>query len=143
MLLALPQTAQAQGSAGDISGGYRLIHGADETFSVGWYADVLGNITDSFGVVGDVAGHYKSVDETENIGGVQVNVSGNLRLHTFRGGARLTWRRNPRITPFVQALVGLAHGSAEFEGSATVGARPSPWANRKRSASLPPISAAA
>jgi len=123
LLLALPQSAQAQGSAGDISGGYRLIHGADQTFSLGWYADVLGNITDSFGVVGDVAGHYKSVDETENVGGVQVNVSGNLRIHTFMGGARLSWRRNPRITPFVQALVGLAHGSAEFEGSATVGGR--------------------
>ena len=123
VLLALPQPARAQGPAGEISGGYRLIHGADETFSLGWYADVLGNITDSFGVVGDVAGHYKSIDETRSAGGIQVNVSGDLRIHTFMGGARLTWRRNPRITPFVQALVGLAHGAADVEGSATVGGR--------------------
>ena len=121
LFMATPPPASAQASAGEVSAGWRLLHVEDETFSAGWYADALGNITDSFGVVGEVAGHYKSVDESESFGGVQVNVSADLRIHTFMGGVRFSWRRNPRITPFAQVLIGLAHGSAEVEGRSTIG----------------------
>lgn len=117
----VPQLASAQVPAAEISAGWRLLHVEDETFSAGWYGDALGNITNSFGVVGEVAGHYKTVDESESFGGAQVNVSANVRVHTFMGGVRFSWRQNPRITPFAQVLIGLAHGSADVEGRTTIG----------------------
>jgi opacity protein-like surface antigen len=122
LLSMFPAVARAQ-NTGELSAGWRLLNVEQETFTAGWYADVLGNITDAFGVVGEVGGHYKSFDETRFIAGAQVQVSADARVHTFMGGARYTVRRNPRLTPFVQALVGLAHASVDVEGSATVAGR--------------------
>ena len=122
-VIALPHPAQAQNNAGELSAGWRLLNVEEETFIGGWYADVLGNITPSFGVVGEVAGHYKSLDETRTVAGIQVSVSGDARVHTFMGGVRYTVRQNPRIIPFAQALVGLAHGKLDISGSTTVAGR--------------------
>lgn len=122
-LIALPHPAQAQTGAGELSAGWQLLNIEEETFPGGWYADVLGNITPSFGVVGEVSGHYKSLDETRTVAGIQVSVSGDARVHTFMGGVRYSIRQNPRIVPFAQALVGLAHGKLEISGSTTVGGR--------------------
>ena len=122
LLLLAPQLGSAQTPPVEVSAGWRLLHVEDETFSAGWYADALGNITNSIGVVGEISGHYKSVDESMTLGpGAQVNVSADLRVHTFMGGVRFSWRTNPRITPFGQVLIGLAHGSADVEGTTTVG----------------------
>jgi opacity protein-like surface antigen len=75
-------------------------------------------------VVAEVAGHYKSFDENQSVGGVQAAVSADARVHTFMGGARLSVHQNPRITPFVQALVELADGAVDAEGSTTIAGRP-------------------
>jgi opacity protein-like surface antigen len=118
-----PQPANAQTPAVEVSGGWRLLHVEGETFSAGWYGDALGNITNVLGVVGEISGHYKHREETTSIGGIQVTASGDARIHTFMGGVRFSWRTNPRIIPFAQALVGLAHASLDVEGSTTVGGR--------------------
>ena len=123
LLLAIPQPARAQNGAGEFSAGWQVLHFEEETFSRGWYADVLGNLTDSLGVVGQVSGHYRTIDETRLAGGVPVDVSADLRIHSFMGGVRFSARQNPQIVPFGQALFGLVHGSASIEGSATVGGR--------------------
>ena len=124
LMIVLPATAQAQTSAGEFSAGWRVLNVEEETFTKGWYVDAMGNVTNWFGVVGEVAGHYKDIDQTRSpVPGVQVNVSADLRVHTFMGGVRVSARRNPRLVPFVQALFGLAHGSASAKGSATVAGR--------------------
>ena len=120
-LMVLPQPARAQNSAGELSAGWRVLNIEEETFTAGWYADVVGNITNTFGVVAEVAGHYKSFDETRSLGGLQLTVSADARVHTFMGGVRFSVPQNPRITPFVQALVGIAHGAVDAEGSSTFG----------------------
>lgn len=120
-LMVLPQPARAQNSAGELSAGWRVLNIEEETFTGGWYADVVGNITNMFGVVAEVAGHYKSFDETRSVGAIQVAVSADARVHTFMGGVRFSVPQNPRITPFVQALVGLAHAAVDAEGSSTFG----------------------
>jgi hypothetical protein len=122
-LMVLPQPALAQTGAGALSAGWRVLNIEEQTFTAGWYADVVGNITNTFGVVAEVAGHYKSFDETRSVGGIQVAVSADARVHTFMGGVRFSVPQNPRITPFVQALVGLAHGAVDAEGSTTIGGR--------------------
>jgi len=124
LMIMLPSTAHGQTSAGEFSAGWRVINVEEETFTKGWYVDAVGNVTSWFSVVGEVAGHYKSIDETEfPVPGVQVNVSADLRVHTFMGGVRVNALRNPRLVPFVHALFGLAHGSASAKGSTTVAGR--------------------
>ena len=71
-LMVLPQPALAQTGAGALSAGWRVLNIEEQTFTAGWYADVVGNITNTFGVVAEVAGHYKSFDETRSVGGIQV-----------------------------------------------------------------------
>jgi opacity protein-like surface antigen len=123
LLLASPQPARAQINAGEFSGGWRLLHFEEETFILGWYADVLADLTDSWGVVGEVSGQYKTVDETRMVAAVPVSVSTDLQIHSFMGGIRYSAQQNPQIVPFGQALFGLARSSASIEGSATVGGR--------------------
>jgi opacity protein-like surface antigen len=121
--LAIPQPARAQNNAGEVSAGWQVLHFEEETFSRGWYADVLGNLTDSLGVVGQVSGHYRTIDETRAVAGVPVSVSADLRIHSFMGGMRFSARQNSQIVPFGQALFGLVNGAASVEGTATVGGR--------------------
>jgi opacity protein-like surface antigen len=123
LVFAMPQPARAQNNAGEFSAGWRVLHFEEETFSRGWYADALGNLTDSLGVVGEVSGHYRTIDETRVVAGFPVNVVADLKIHSFMGGIRLSARQNPQIVAFGQALFGLVHGSASFEGSTTVGGR--------------------
>ena len=92
LLIMHPQTAGAQNN-GELSAGWRVLNVEEQTFTGGWYADVLGNVTDTFGVVGEVAGHYKSFDESRFVSGIQVDVSADARVHTFMGGARYTLRQ--------------------------------------------------
>jgi opacity protein-like surface antigen len=123
MLLAIPQPVRAQDNTGEFSAGWRLLHFEEQTFGLGWYADVLANLTDTLGVVGEVSGQYKTSEETRMVAANLVSVSTDLRIHSFMGGIRFSARQNPRIVPFGQALFGLVHGSASIEGSTTVGGR--------------------
>jgi opacity protein-like surface antigen len=122
-VLAIPYSARAQNNTGEFSAGWRVLHFEEQTFILGWYADVLGNLTDSLGVVGEVSGQYKTLDETRMVAATPVDVSTDLRIHSLMGGIRLSARQNPQIVPFGQALFGLVHGSASIEGSANVGGR--------------------
>jgi len=115
--------------AGEVSAGWRLLtipdtfgFGDSQTFPLGWYADVSGNLTRMFAVVGEVSGNYKSFDDDAQLGS-QVDVSVNVNIHTFMGGVRLSARQKPRFVPFAQALFGLARPSASVEGHATLAGR--------------------
>lgn len=87
----------------DVSGGYSYLHVGDsdelEHVPAGWYADVVGNLTPMLGIVGQVTGNYKSVDDV------------NFKFHSFAAGARVSGNAGT-VTPFGQVLVGL--GRATF-----------------------------
>jgi opacity protein-like surface antigen len=120
--LAAPCSAQNM-PRGEISGGWQLFHTEEQTLYAGWYGDVVGNLSNMVGVVGEVSGAYKSVEETRLVQAVRVQASGDLSVHSFMGGLRLNARQNPRIVPFGQITVGGVRGKATFEGSTTVGGR--------------------
>jgi len=107
--LAAPAWAQDVPAA-EISGGYNLLKFTDETLPGGWYADVAGNATSMFGIVGQVSGNYKSVDV--------LGVSVDTKVHTFMGGARVTARVNSPLSGFAQVLAGAARadGSSDLSG---------------------------
>lgn len=113
----------------EFSAGWRLLNIPDavgtesETLPLGWYADVAGNLTPMFAVVGEVGGNYKNFDDVLAQLGANVNVDVNVNVHTFMGGVRFSARQNPAFTPYVQALFGLAHAKSDVEGQVTVGGR--------------------
>lgn len=126
LLLALPVSSAAQGTPrAEFSAGWRLLHamGVDdepgETFPVGWYADIAVNVTDAIALVGDVAGAYKTVEESISEGGIRFEASAGVKIHTFMGGVRFSARPNPRVTPFAQVLFGVARGDVNVEASGT------------------------
>jgi hypothetical protein len=65
---------------------------------------LAGNVNRWFGVVGDFGGYYSS----------PLGVS--LDTYTFLVGPRFSLRRNGKVTPFVQVLVGGAHLAAGTDG---------------------------
>jgi hypothetical protein len=111
-ILAVAVPARAQGV--EISAGYNYLHIDVEenepedlaNFPLGWYADVAGNITSMFGVVGQITGNYKSIDAG---GGIDVDT----KIHTFMGGVRAGGGVS-NVRPFGQVLFGVAN--AKFDG---------------------------
>jgi len=131
VILGCAATASAQNvAAGEFSAGWRLLNipdafgaGDSQTLPLGWYADVSGNLTHMFAVVGEVSGAYKSFDQGDNQFGTRVDVNVDLNVHTFMGGIRMSARQQPRFVPYAQVLFGLARGSGTVKGQATVAGR--------------------
>lgn len=125
-LVACPTPASAQ-DRGDFSAGWRLLRvdaeDFEETFGAGWYADVAVDLMPMIAIVGDVAGAYKTLEETRTVAGVRVSATADVNIHTFMGGMRFSARNVPRFAPFGQLLVGGVRGSFEAEGSTTVAGR--------------------
>ena len=112
VLLSLaPSRAIAQTKSLEISGGYSFLHETDLSVPVGWYASGGGYLNNWLGIVGEVNGHYKTV----SVSGIDAKTN----IHLFGAGPKFALRRNPRFTPYVQALfgVGRAGVSASVPGS--------------------------
>jgi outer membrane protein with beta-barrel domain len=132
-VLGFSATSHAQTvPSAEFSAGWRLLNIPDaigtesQTLPLGWYADVAGNLSSTFAVVGEVAGNYKNFDDVLAELGANVNVDVNVNVHTFMGGVRFSARQNPAFTPYVQALFGLAHAKTDVEGQVTVAGRTVP-----------------
>jgi len=131
VLFGVASSAAAQQvPTGEFAAGWRLLHvpdsfeeGDSQTLPLGWFADISGNLNRVFSVVGEISGSYKTFEESFAEGGVNVNVTADLKIHTFLGGIRFSGRQNPKFVPFAQALFGVARGSVDVEGKATVGGR--------------------
>jgi Outer membrane protein beta-barrel domain len=130
-VLGFSASAHAQTAPrAEFSAGWRLLNIPDavgtesETMPLGWYADVAGNLTRTFAVVGEVGGNYKNFNDVLAELGANVNVDVNVNVHTFMGGVRFSARQNAAFTPYVQALFGLARAKSEVEGQVTVPGRP-------------------
>jgi len=102
---AAPAAAQ---SNNDVSVGYsflRLMEGGDGlNIPAGWNVSFAGGVSDVVSLVGDLGGHYKSIE------------GDSVRIHTFQGGVRFHGRRASNVVPFGQVLVGGAYGSGGGEG---------------------------
>lgn len=87
--------------------GYAYLHDEELSlgFPVGWVASVAGNATSWLSLVGEVGGSYRN----DTIGDADLK----LRVHAFTAGPRLAVTSNAPISPFVQLLVGVAHGAVD------------------------------
>jgi hypothetical protein len=114
---ARPAAAQDAPKA-DVSVGYNWLTlkptgESDWTkFPNGWYFDVAGNLHSNVGIVGQVTGNYKTIDED--------GTDFKVKIHTFMAGVRGS--SAGRVRGFGQFLVGAAkvNGSAAgFSASET------------------------
>jgi hypothetical protein len=101
-IISVATPVLAQERAGDVAIGYSVLHDSDaeETFPMGWLFAGGVNLGSNVALVGEAGGNYKTVD----VLGTDVN----LRVHTFLGGIRVQ-NHQPKVMPFGQVLVGLAH----------------------------------
>jgi opacity protein-like surface antigen len=121
--LAVPASAQTVPKV-ELSGGYQFLNfslsGVNEAMPAGWYFDVAGNLTSMLGVVFQVGGNYKSLEESASIGGITARATADFKVHDFLGGVRLNLRSNKAIVPFAQVLAGGFNGSVKASASATI-----------------------
>jgi len=111
LLLAVGAPAMAQDTPGvEISAGYAYMRDKelDESFPLGWYADIAGNLSPWLGLVGEVGGSYKRFTDVD---GTRLTFS----VHTLMGGVRLA-RRGGGATAYVQVLAGAARASISGGG---------------------------
>jgi opacity protein-like surface antigen len=112
----------------ELSGGYQFLNfsveGEGESMPVGWYFDVAGNLTPMLGIVFQMGGNYKSIDESVTVGGITVAAEADLKVHEFLGGVRLNLRSDSPIVPFAQVLAGAINGSADVTASTTIPGMP-------------------
>ena len=94
----------------EIFGGYSYADAEVSNISKGWNGAVTGNITNWFGVVGDVSGHYNSQNTVGIEGETVTNVETKIHVHTFALGPQFTVHIG-RVAPFVHLLAGVAHTS--------------------------------
>src|SRR5262245_40014956 len=91
-LSALPARAADTGLAGssEIAGGYSYIYDSDSSTGIpaGWFFSAGTHLSDTFAVVGDISGNYKS--ETVVSGGATATAS--MNVHTFLAGPRAVGR---------------------------------------------------
>jgi hypothetical protein len=109
LALIAAETAAAQPSRFEVSGGYQTTRVADQTLPIGWSADIATNLNRIWSVVGEVSGAYR-IEQDEDLG-----VDVKLSVHSLGTGARWSRRVAPRFVPFLQVLVGAARISAHTE----------------------------
>ena len=127
LLVSAAAPASAQDAPnGEFSAGWKMLHamdvfaGVDQTVPKGWYADLSANLSNSFAIVGEISGAYKTYEQSVTQLGIRIDASANVSIHTFMGGLRVS-KRTPKVVPFAQVLFGAAVVGASVEGSATVG----------------------
>jgi Outer membrane protein beta-barrel domain len=103
----------------EVSGGYTFLDDVSGTplpepnTLNGWAASVGGYFNDSFGVVAEVGGSYAT-----SIGArVGVPTPSRRMEYSVMGGPQFVSHQNPKVTPFVQVLVGAARQNGGAFGS--------------------------
>lgn len=84
----------------DFGGGFQFMrdHDAEGNFP-GWFGQVAGNVTPTFGIVGEVAA------------GTRTYMDADVAVYSFMVGPRFSAPRSASLIPFVQVLFGAARGS--------------------------------
>jgi hypothetical protein len=78
---------------------------------LGWNAGVTANITNNFGITGDVSGYYRTIE-----GDLDGDTKASAKIHSFLGGPRFSGS-GEKVRPYAHALfgVGKINGSAEVD----------------------------
>jgi opacity protein-like surface antigen len=87
----------------EVAGGYSFMYDTDmeEEFPKGWFFSGAANVTNWFGVAGELSGAHKTFTESPGY-------KAKLGLYTLMAGPRF-FVQTGRIVPFAQFLVGAAH----------------------------------
>jgi hypothetical protein len=106
VMLGSATPARAQGF--EFAAGYAYLNVNDlpDPLPVGWMVSASGKLASWLWLVGEVNGNYK----TYSAGGGDLSLS----EYTYLGGARITGPITSPVSPFVQFLVGAAHGAADI-----------------------------
>ncbi len=111
-----PVFAQNSYPNAEIFGGFSYLPANGMDFprknSFGFQASVTGNITRSFGIVGDFGGQYRKVSD---LGPGYPGMTANTSVFEYLAGPRFA-ARGERVTAFVHALVGGAAGRSSLAG---------------------------
>ena len=127
LLLAPPVRAQDVGTMplpkGEVSVGYSfmrdftdIIDDSGTNFPAGWYFSGAINTNQWLGLVGEVTGAYKNLDESA----FGVRWSTKMQVYTLLGGPRF-FHKTGRVVPFGQFLAGVAHARAKVTLPVEVG----------------------
>jgi opacity protein-like surface antigen len=128
LLAGMGLSAHAQSPAYpvvEIFAGYALSHQAGEANLNGWHGQAAVNLSESFGLVGDVSHHY--MGREDGVAGV-AGLS-DVRLLSYTVGPRATNRALDPWTMFVHALFGQSRlvGHADVGGGMTERAKLRPF----------------
>jgi hypothetical protein len=120
----------------EVFGGYSAIETNDHTFQFtdlgpvghldfdergkGFETAVIGNVNRYIGIMGDFSAHFSSNEFAVPFTASTQPGSINPRLFNFLAGPELKLRNHTRFTPFVHALVGVAHSSATFNTAGSI-----------------------
>ena len=90
----------------EVSAGYAYMRDTsiEENFPQGWYFSAGANLTNWFGVAGEITGAHKTFDELEDT----LDFSIKTNIYTFMAGPRF-FAKQGRFVPFAQVLAGAAH----------------------------------
>jgi len=105
-----PALAQVT-SAVEIGLGYAYLRDEeiDESFPLGGYVDIAGNLNDWLGLVGEFGASFKTIDS--GIGDEELDI--DLKIYSAMGGFRLN-RRGDSANFYVQLLAGAATAKLTF-----------------------------
>jgi hypothetical protein len=92
----------------EIFAGYSYADAEVSNISKGWNGAVAGNLTNWFGMVADVSGHYYSQNAIGTESGTVTNVQTKIDVYTYTVGPQFTMRIG-RVAPFAHLLAGIAH----------------------------------
>jgi opacity protein-like surface antigen len=108
LTVASPALA-AEAKKVDFVVGYGFMHDTEvgTSFPVGWTTGLTYNLSPTWGIVGEIGGSHKSESFLE--GGV--GATADLDVYTFMAGPKFTGRGHRRVSPYFQALAGLARAS--------------------------------
>ena len=100
LLIGDSPPARAQEPRVEVSALYQALYDRSirTQFPAGWAGDVAVHITDTWGVIADVGGAYRTDSDLDL----------SLSLFTLGGGARWAPRRTSPVAPFAQLVVGWA-----------------------------------
>jgi hypothetical protein len=109
----IPMTAAAQQHFPRVEafGGYSYFRANPEGFNLnGWTGSITGNLTDWFGITGDLSGHYGR----PKFSGIIIQ-DHDINSHTFLFGPKMSLRGG-RMTPFTHFMVGVSRAGATIQG---------------------------
>ncbi|MBN1566783.1 MAG: outer membrane beta-barrel protein [Acidobacteria bacterium] len=133
-ILSTPMTLAAQDNAPkiEIFGGFSLIGKQDKPYGFsgysvrgksnlkGWNVTVTGNLNKWIGAEADFAG-YSGTATIEDLRYFEGISTQNFKTYTYLFGPRLSFRHDPRVTPFLHSLFGgvsLNNSQQSFSGFA-------------------------